>query len=116
MTSIEFIKKIREKAIENHLQLYKSMLDKDVITNKDPIREIMLNIHNRLSEDEKSVFLKFLRLVEVNSVAYILGILDNTVLINNNSKELFKLTTTFSDELINEDLLDKFWEIEEIEN
>lgn len=112
MKSEELVKILNRDVIEGNLELYKNLLD---TTNEatDPVWKGILPIYIDFSKEEKEVFIKFLRVIEINTLSHVLGILDGSTFVEE-IKNDFILTTENSDEKINEDLQDLFLEL--IEN
>ena len=113
MEAIEFVKSIREQVVDSDYSYYQTTLkntDPNVAT--DPTWKEALILFNALTEDQKVSFLKFSRMVQVNAVSHIFGILDGSSYLDTNN-ETFVLKTESNDEPINGDLQDLFLEIEE---
>ncbi|PRA94538.1 transposase [Chryseobacterium sp. MYb7] len=113
MKAEEFVKILNRDVIKANLELYKSLLEN---TNEatDPIWKSILPMYINFSREEKEVFLKFLRIVEINTLSHVLGILDGTTHADN-IEEDFILMTENKNEKINEDLQDLFLELIEQE-
>ncbi|KMQ64580.1 hypothetical protein ACM46_10000 [Chryseobacterium angstadtii] len=109
MNPLTLIKILDRDVIEGNLELYKNLLD---TTNeaKDPVWKGILPIYINFSKDEKEVFLKFLRIVEINTLSHVLGILDGATYAEG-IEEDFVLTTESDNEKINENLQDLFLEL-----
>jgi hypothetical protein len=72
MKAIDFIKAIHEVVVEEGLESYKEILQ-TTTTASDDIWNTILPIYKSLSEKEKTVFLAFIRLVEVDTISNLLG-------------------------------------------
>jgi hypothetical protein len=105
------VKILDRDVIKGNLELYKNLLD---TTNEatDPVWKGILPMYINFSKEEKEVFLKFLRVVEINTLSHVLGILDG-VNYAEGIDEDFILTTESSPERINENLQDLFLELQE---
>lgn len=110
MEALEFVKKLKERIIENDNKTYQNLLD-TTIEAKDPIWQGILPVYKNMNKDQQLAFLKFLRMIQVNTLSHILGVLDGTSTLTE-SQENFILKTEEKDELINGDLQDIFLEIE----
>lgn len=114
MNPTTFIEALRQRAVENNTDIHLKLLE-TTLEAKDPKWTGILPIYNRLSEDEKASFIDFLRLMAVNTLSIVLGVLDGSSYLNED-KEDFVLTTKSDNEKINGDLLHIFWQLEELEN
>ena len=111
MEAIEFITKIKERVVDNDNEVYKNLLD-TTIEAKDPTWQGILPIYKGMSENQQILFLQFLRMIQVNTVSHILGVLDGTTNLTENG-ETFVLKTEEQEELINGDLQDIFLGMED---
>lgn len=111
MDAKKFVEALRKNAIEDDNRIYQSQLD--TLSNpKDPIWRDAISIYRALDKNNKIVFLQFLRLIQINTLSHVLGVLDgSTTLVENG--ENFILKTQESDQVINGYLQDILWEIEE---
>lgn len=109
MEAKELIKVLNNEVIEGNLELYKNLLD-TTTEAQDPVWKGILPMYINFSKEEKDVFLKFLRIVEINTLSHVLGILDGSTYANGIDEE-FLLTSENNDEKINEDLQDLFLEL-----
>lgn len=102
---------LERDVIEGNLALYRNLLD---TTNEatDPVWKAILPLYINFSKDEKEAFLNFLKVVEINSVSHVLGLLDGTIYADGIEEE-FILTTEVDNEKINENLQDLFIELVE---
>lgn len=112
MEAIEFVTKLKERVIENDNKVYQDLLD-TTIEAKDKIWQSILPIYKNMTKDEQLAFIQFLRLIQVNTLSHILGVLDGTTFLNNGNVN-FVLKTEENGEIINGDLQDIFLEMEEI--
>jgi len=113
MKAEEFVKILNRDVIKGNLDLYQNLLEN---TNEatDPVWKGILPMYINFSREEKEVFLKFLKIVEINTLSHVLGILDGTTHADD-IKEDFILITENKNEKINEDLQDLFLELIEEE-
>lgn len=109
MKSEELVKIFNRDVIEGNLNLYRDLLD-NTEEASDPVWKGILPIYINLSKEEKEVFIKFLKVVEINTLSHVLGILDGTNYIDN-IKNDFILTTENNSEKLNEDLQSLFLEL-----
>jgi hypothetical protein len=72
MEAIEFVKKLKERVIENDNKVYQNLLD-TTIEAKDPIWNGVLPIYKHLAKDQQLAFLQFLRMIQINTLSHILG-------------------------------------------
>ncbi|WP_277115256.1 hypothetical protein [Chryseobacterium sp.] len=109
----ELIKILNRDVIKGNLELYQNLLEN---TNEatDPVWKGILPMYINFSREEKEVFLKFLKIVEINTLSHVLGILDGTTHADD-IEEDFILITENKNEKINEDLQDLFLELIEEE-
>jgi hypothetical protein len=112
MEAIEFVTALRERIIERDHQAYQNLLD-NTTEATDPLWKKILPLYKSMTNEQKVAFLQFLRLIQVNTLSHILGILDGSTALNENN-EIFVLQTEQDEEIINGDLQDIFWEMEEI--
>lgn len=112
MEALEFVKKLKERVIENDNKVYQNLLD-TTIEAKDPIWQGVLPTYKNMNKDQQAAFLRFLRMIQVNTLSHILGVLDGSTTLSENDVN-FILKTVEKDELINGDLQDIFLEMEEI--
>lgn len=113
MKAEEFVKILNRDVIKGNLELYQNLLEN---TNEatDPVWKGILPMYINFSREEKEVFLKFLKIVEINTLSHVLGILDGTTHADD-IEEDFILITENKNEKINEDLQDLFLELIEEE-
>lgn len=107
----ELVKILNREVIEGNLELYKNLLD---TTNeaKDPVWKGILPIYINFSREEKAIFLQFLKIVEINTLSHMLGILDGSTYAEG-IEEDFTLTTETNNTKVNENLQDLFLELVE---
>ena len=109
MEAVEFVTAIWKAVIENEHNIYENLFN-SIGDVKDPIwREILL-IYSGLTK-EKRDFLRFLRLIQVNTLSHILGIIDRSIYLNE-QRESFLLTTVSERDPMNGTLQDIFLEME----
>lgn len=111
MEAEEFVKKIRDRVIQKDHEIYEEILNtkEDV---KDSIWKESIAIYRGLSDNQKKSFLILLRLMQVNTLSHIFGILDGSSYLSG-EKEIFLLLEKKSNNILNGDLQDIFLEIEE---
>jgi hypothetical protein len=109
----ELVKVLNRDVIEANLDLYQNLLE---TTNEatDPVWKGILPIYIDFSKEEKEIFLKFLKIVEINTLSHVLGILDGTTYADGIEND-FILTIENDNKKINEDLQDLFLELVEEE-
>lgn len=109
----ELVKILNRDVIKGNLELYQSLLE---TTNEatDPVWKGILPIYINFSREEKEIFLKFLKIVEINTLSHVLGILDGTTYADGIEQD-FILTVENDNRKINEDLQDLFLELIEEE-
>ncbi|WP_299178595.1 hypothetical protein [uncultured Chryseobacterium sp.] len=109
----DLIKILNRDVIKGNLELYQNLLD---TTNEatDPVWKGILPMYINFSKEEKETFLKFLKIVEINTLSHVLGILDGTTYAEGIEND-FILTTENDNKKINEDLQDLFLELIEEE-
>lgn len=107
----EFVKEIRERIIQNDNNIYEEILNTkgDV---KDLIWKESISIYQSLSIDQKKYFLQLLRLIQVNTLSHIFGILDGSTYLTEDN-DGFILVEKSTNNIINGDLQDVFLEMEE---
>ncbi|AZA77810.1 hypothetical protein EG359_10385 [Chryseobacterium joostei] len=105
----ELVKILNRETIDGNLELYKDLLD-TTTEAQDPVWKGILPIYINFSKEEKDTFLKFLKLVEINTLSHVLGILDGSTYADGIDEE-FILTTENSEEKINDDLQSLFLEL-----
>ena len=111
MDAKEFVKAIRSRVIEDDNKAYRDLLNNTNDT-KDIIWAGMLPIYKSMTKQEQDTFLDFLKLIQVNTVSHVFGILDGSSYLSENGPDFF-LRTEPNGDLINGDLQDIFWETEE---
>ena len=113
MKSEELVKILNRDVIQGNLELYQNLLE---TTNEatDPVWKGILPIYINFSREEKEVFLKFLKIVEINTLSHVLGILDGSTHADGIEQD-FSLTIENDDKKINENLQDLFLELIEEE-
>lgn len=110
MRSLKLVQLLRKTVIEENLATYQNLLSTTKEAH-DPVWKGILPIYNNLNEDQKEAFIKFLRIVEVNTLSHVLGILDGTSSYAEINENLI-LISDQNDEKINGDLQDIFLELE----
>ncbi|WP_172279462.1 transposase [Chryseobacterium sp. LAM-KRS1] len=109
MTPEELVKILNRDVINGNLKVYQNLLD---TTNEatDPIWKGILPIYINLSKEEKKNFLQFLKIVEINTLSHVLGVLDGSTFAEGIEEE-FILSTENSGTKINDDLQSLFLEL-----
>lgn len=82
MTSIDFINGIYKECVTEQLKLYESLLE-NTSNATDPVWIEIINVYKKLDDREKKSFIDFLKIVEVNTIASLLSIVDGDKPINN---------------------------------
>jgi hypothetical protein len=111
MEPIKFVTDIRSRVVQNDNIRYENLLESEKEINDSQWKEIV-SIYRRLSKDEKNKFIDFLRLIQVNTVSHVFGILDGSTYLNE-ERETFQLISNSDQAVINGDLQDLFLEMEE---
>ena len=114
MEAKEFVTKLKERVIDNDFKIYEELIESKSRI-KDPTWQGIIEIYNSINKKEQLALLNFLRLVQVNTLSHVLGILDGTVNLSNRNLN-FILKTSRNDNAINGDLQDIFLEMEETQN
>lgn len=109
----ELVKILNKEVIEENLSLYKDLLE-NTTQATDPIWKGILPMYINFSKIEKETFLNFLKIVEINTLSHVLGILDGSTYAEGIDSE-FILTTEDTKEKLNEDLQSLFLELVEEE-
>lgn len=112
MDSKQFVNELIKRVIDENLEVYKDLLENTSVAT-DPDWKAILPFFAGLTNEQKEVVFRLIRLVEVNTVSHILGILDgNPPLSTEMIQSNFLLTVDNEKEPLNGDLLDTFWENE----
>lgn len=101
-----------ERVIDNDKAVYRNSFN-HTAESKDPTWREILPLYKSMNKAQQESLLNFIRMIQVNTVSHLLGILDGSTYLNEN-RESFVLTTEQDDELINGSLQDIFLELEEI--
>ncbi|MFC7346934.1 hypothetical protein ACFQO9_09430 [Chryseobacterium zhengzhouense] len=75
MKSTDFINGIYKECITNQIELYENLLE-NTQNATDPIWIETIKIYKSLTNEEKISILKFFKIIEVNTVASLLSIID----------------------------------------
>jgi hypothetical protein len=110
MNSFDFIRSLRYIILDHEASSYQDSLDTDDLEITDPVWKGISPIYKSMSYEQKTAFLKFIRLVRVNTLSEVLGILDGSSYL---SDERVTFTLKAGDEVINGDLQDIFLASEE---
>lgn len=73
--STDFINGIYKECITDQLKLYENLLE-NTANATDPVWIDIINIYKKLNDKEKTSFISFLKIVEVNTIASLLSIID----------------------------------------
>lgn len=109
----EFVTAVRARVIANDNEVYQKLLT-SANGATDPVWQDVIKIYRDLGSDQQALFVSFLRLIQVNTVSHIFGILDGSTYLSDES-ESFILKTENGDDLLNGDLQEIFLELEEEE-
>ena len=110
METVEFVSAIRERVINSDHNVYESLLDNNKDA-KDPLWKEILPFYKSLSTEQRQLFLNFIRLIQVNTVSHIFGILDGSTYLTE-SRLSFILKAELDSKPINVNLQDIFLELE----
>lgn len=111
MKVLEFVESLKAEIIDNSTGEYRDMLDR-ASNATDPTRQSIFAVYDKLTEQEKVSFLNLVRLVKVNTLSAVLGVLDWSSYLNAHS-ETFVLTSEPDEMVLNGSLQDVFLEMEE---
>ena len=104
----ELIKNIYESITKENQSVYRDLFENtEIETTTDAYWKEALKLYGELSNENKEIFFKIIKQVEIDAVSNILGILDGTVGLENGAVEL-DLNFKNSNEKINGDLQDMF--------
>ncbi|UUC45186.1 hypothetical protein [Flavobacterium cerinum] len=112
MEAIAFITSLHQTVVNEDLKTYQDILSSDTKKITDKCWLPIVVMYQQFSNEEKENFLNFIRLIEVNTVSHVLGILDGSAYLDANQEE-FRLICQSDDEVINGDLQDYFLGLEE---
>lgn len=112
MEAEKFVKSLREVVINENLIEYEKILSSDLSEVTDLTWQPIVAKYQSFTETEKESFLNFIRLIEVNTLSNVLGIIDGSSYLDENGEE-FELRCTSDDEVISGDLQDYFLGMEE---
>jgi len=112
MEAIEFVRKLKERVIENDNKVYQNLLE-TTIEAQDPIWQDVLPVYKNMTLAQRLTFLQFIRMIQVNTLSHVLGVLDGSTSLSENGVN-FVLKTEEKDELINGDLQNVFLGMEEM--
>lgn len=109
MKAEELVQILNRDVIEGNLELYQNLLE-TANEATDPVWKGILPMYINFSKEERQFFLKFLKIVEINTLSHVLGILDGTTHADGIDDD-FIITTDQDSEKVNGDLQDLFLEI-----
>ena len=113
MKPLEFVNQLRKLVVDENTAIYKDLFNNtDPNTATDDYWVKALLFFNKLDTNDKEVFFKILRQIEVDTTSNILAVLDGVTWLENQDEE-FVLTMENSKEPINGELQDLFLEQEE---
>lgn len=113
MEAIDFVLGVRETVIDSGINDYVTVFttqEADKATNA--FWKEALPWFQRLSESDKEIFFKILRVVQIDTAATILALLDGTFMLEK-QEELFVLLEEGKEEPINGELRDLFLSFED---
>lgn len=109
----DFVNSIRKSILNENIDIYRVLFKNTKIDEAtDPYWKEALNFYNKLDDQSKEVFFKIVRQISADSISNILGVLDGSSHLENQSKD-FKLVEEGSPDIINGDLQDIFLQEEE---
>ncbi|RNA61956.1 hypothetical protein D1631_08420 [Chryseobacterium nematophagum] len=73
----QLVKILNRDVIDDNLSLYQNLLETTPQAT-DPVLKGILPMYIDFSKDEKETFVKFLKIVKINTLSHVLGILDGT--------------------------------------
>lgn len=82
MKSKDFTNGIYRECVTDQLKLYKELLE-NTENATEPVWINIINIYKNFKEKDKSTFIDFLKIVEVNTIASLLSIIDGDKPIKN---------------------------------
>ncbi|PWG79540.1 hypothetical protein [Pararcticibacter amylolyticus] len=98
--------------MENDFLVYEGLLRTSEEV-RDPLWKEILPLYRSMNREQDVAFLQFLRVIQVNTVSHILGILDGVTYLNED-RETFALIAEHAGRKINGDLQDIFLGMEEV--
>lgn len=110
MEPIEFVAAIHKIVIKNGNNDYREILNGQ--KSQDLLWRDVGLLYNGLSTEKKKLFMEFIRLIQVNTVSHLFGILDGSSYLNE-KRESFILQASSTQVVLNGDLQDLFLEMEE---
>ncbi|WP_423735137.1 hypothetical protein [Chitinophaga caseinilytica] len=111
MNALEFVTAIKREVIDNGMQGYENTLGNETAAT-DPLWIATRKLYSSLSSSDQSTLLQFVRLVQVDTLSHIFGILDGSSYLNE-KRESFQLISEVDGETLNGDLQDILLEMEE---
>ena len=113
MTNQEFIKMLYLSITKENDIVYKDLFNNtDINKTTDPYWKEALKLYEELSKENRAVFFKVIKQVEIDAVSNVLGVFDGAVSLENGTVEV-KVTFKDTDEVLNGDLQDLFLEYDE---
>jgi len=88
MDANEFVIGIKQSVIDRVFVYYETTLESSPSAT-DPVWKGILPLYKVLANEEKAVFLQLVRLVQVNTVSHMLGILDGSSYLNDKPESSF---------------------------
>ncbi|WP_295121511.1 hypothetical protein [uncultured Chitinophaga sp.] len=114
MQVLEFVENLKAKIIDNSIIEYGDLLDR-ANNATDSTWQSIFAVYDKLTEQEKISFLNFIRLIKVNTLSAVLGVLDGSSYLSAH-RETFILTSESDGEVLSGSLQDLFLEMEEDNN
>jgi len=112
MEAIKFIKSLRRTVLEGDLEDYSRILSEDITEVNDQTWKPIVLKYQVLSDGEKKEFVNFIRMIEVNTISHVLGIIDGSSYLDESNEE-FQLICGSDGKIISGDLQDYFLGAEE---
>ncbi len=104
----KFIKRLYNTCIEDILKEYKNQFNNEAIDNS------LLEIYSQLSDEEKTHFFNYIKVIMIDTVSHVLGIIDGSSSLNGGNMEI---NVSIEGKSTEDDLQDEFWRfIEEYGN
>lgn len=112
MEAEEFIESLRRTVLESDLKDYGKILAEDITQVSDQTWRPIVLKYQLFSDVEKKEFINFMRMIQVNTISHVLGVIDGSSYLDENNED-FKLICSSDGKLINGDLQDYFLDAEE---
>ncbi len=112
MEAEEFIESLRRTVLKGNLDEYSRILSAEIDHVTDQTWKPIILKYQELSDLEKKDFISFIRMIEVNTISHVLGIIDGSSYLDENNEE-FQLICSSDGKIISGDLQDYFLGAEE---